>query len=275
MERRRTSVVKNSYKEQTDLTHLPAGFATSLPAYKLTPEQIVSITQNLLIHSDQLSLYDLSLKDFSDASRETLPLQIKLSEVTDLERRLPEKRLLATCRDYALLTCSLFRHYEIPARVRCGFADYFISGQYEDHWICEYWDKQEDKWVKADSQLDEHHLGALDIDFEITNIPTGRFVTANQAWFLYQEETDPFRFGQGEHRGEWFLVVNLCRDLLSLCHQEISDWDGWRDASLEARAGVLMTDWNIFAEQIKREPPLKRLLELKNNHSDLLTPFWK
>ena len=52
--------------------------------------------------------------------------------------RAPERRFIGTCRDYALLVCSVLRHQGIPARLRVGFADYFVPGFHEDHWLCEY-----------------------------------------------------------------------------------------------------------------------------------------
>ncbi|MFJ3223836.1 hypothetical protein ACIPJS_10740 [Streptomyces sp. NPDC086783] len=35
-------------------------------------------------------------------------------------------------------TCSLLRATGTPARARCGFADHFTAGWYEDHWVTEY-----------------------------------------------------------------------------------------------------------------------------------------
>jgi len=41
------------------------------------------------------------------------------------------------------------------ARSRCGFATYFADpGTCEDHWICEYWDSAQKRWVKVDPQID-------------------------------------------------------------------------------------------------------------------------
>src|SRR5262249_13016571 len=46
---------------------------------------------------------------------------------------LPEHRLLGNCRDYATLLCAILQHYEVPARVRCGCASYFVPGFFTDH----------------------------------------------------------------------------------------------------------------------------------------------
>jgi hypothetical protein len=52
--------------------------------------------------------------------------------------REPEKRVVGTCRHFAVLSCALLRRAGIAARVRCGFATYFQAGQALDHWITEY-----------------------------------------------------------------------------------------------------------------------------------------
>jgi Transglutaminase-like superfamily len=49
--------------------------------------------------------------------------------------RAPERRVVGTCRHFAVLTCALLRYRGIAARVRCGFATYFQPGQGLDHWL--------------------------------------------------------------------------------------------------------------------------------------------
>jgi len=69
--------------------------------------------------------------------------------------RPPEKRVIACCREYALLLCALLRAKGIPARTRCGFATYFaVPGRYEDHWACEYWCDRTKRWIMVDPQID-------------------------------------------------------------------------------------------------------------------------
>jgi hypothetical protein len=54
------------------------------------------------------------------------------------ELREPPRRVVGTCRHFAVLACALLRHRGIASRVRCGFATYFQPGQGLDHWIVEY-----------------------------------------------------------------------------------------------------------------------------------------
>lgn len=50
-----------------------------------------------------------------------------------------------------LLTVALLRAGGIPARARCGFTAYFVPGWYDDHWVAEYWDTSERRWIMVDA----------------------------------------------------------------------------------------------------------------------------
>jgi hypothetical protein len=127
---------------------------------------------------------------------------------------------------------SMLRHRSIPARIRCGFATYFTTGPFEDHWICEYWCTTERRWVRADAQLDQLHREQLGIRFDATDLPAGVFLTAGQAWqWARSGRANSAAFGQGNARGLWFLRVNVYRDLLAVTNQYTSAWDTWRNAS--------------------------------------------
>jgi len=105
-----------------------------------------------VIHSDWASAYGVT----GDLSRETLPIARRLAMVEEAGGRdlPPDRRTPGTCRDFALMTCSALRERDVPARVRCGFATYFPSNPFEDHWVCEHWREDEKRWVLTDAQLD-------------------------------------------------------------------------------------------------------------------------
>ena len=67
------------------------------------------------------------------------------------EPREPGRRVIGTCRSYALLACAILRQHGTPARLRVGFADYFAPGRWEDHWVCEYHDGT--AWRLLDAEL--------------------------------------------------------------------------------------------------------------------------
>jgi len=69
------------------------------------------------------------------------------------ELREPPRRVVGTCRHFAVLACALLRHRGIASRVRCGFATYFQPGQGLDHWIVEYREDTSKRWVRLDPEI--------------------------------------------------------------------------------------------------------------------------
>jgi hypothetical protein len=128
-----------------------------------------------------------------------------------------------------LLFCSILRSKGIPARLRCGFASYFEPDHYEDHWICEYWDKNKEGWVKVDTQLDDLHTKHLKIKFNPLDVPGDCFLTAGESWLKYRKENiDPNKFGVLHIKGSGLIKANIIRDIFALRKIELLPWDsGW------------------------------------------------
>jgi hypothetical protein len=61
--------------------------------------------------------------------------------------------VIGTCRHFAVLSCALLRYRGTAARARCGFATSFQPGQGLDHWITEYRDDKDERWVQADTEI--------------------------------------------------------------------------------------------------------------------------
>lgn len=147
-------------------------------------------------------------------------------------RRPPHRRLFGRCRHYAVLLAALLRHKHVPARARCGFATYFNPGRYEDHWVCEYWQPEQHRWVLVDAQLDEVWQTKLNVDFDCLDVPRNRFLVAGEAWSRCRSgDTDPATFGVGHVglRGLWFVAGDVIRDVVALNRQEMLPWDVWGD----------------------------------------------
>lgn len=239
----------------------------------------MSVVQGLFVHSDYLDLYGLSPETYSNASRTTLPLEDRLQQVIDIsdaplsETRAIEHRAIGTCRDYAVMLCGILIEKSVVVRIRCGFATYFTPDRYEDHWLCEYWNDDEDRWIRVDAQLDAPHRAHLEIDFSPLDVPADRFLTASEAWHLSERKNIPAdHFGHGESSGLWFMLVNLARDYLSLCGQEVSAWDGWRNAlgRLPQQEETLYSQCRDLAAAIREGETNAR--EPKSEIS--LQPFW-
>jgi hypothetical protein len=201
-----------------------------------------SVLQGLIIHSDWLRAYGVDESRFDRVSRETLPVAERLDLILErdaralTERRPPALRTVGTCRDFALMLCGLLRSKKIPARLRCGFASYLGDG-WEDHWVCEYWDRETQRWLLSDAQLDEVLKEKRQIAFDPANVPRGLFMTAGAAWTACRSgHHDPDRFGHGTTTGLWFVKVNVMRDHYAINNREVSGWDTWRAAPLAQRA---------------------------------------
>src|SRR3954470_24778681 len=115
----------------------PGRHRTELAGLPLDLPTLCAFIQGIVIHADWAAAYgvnDVAL------SRETLPVSQRLAMVgvEDRSGLPPERRTPGTCRDFALMLCSLLRERGVAARVRCGFANYFSGNLFEDHWICEY-----------------------------------------------------------------------------------------------------------------------------------------
>ncbi len=238
----------------------PGVHRASIQALAGAPRPLAGVIQGLLIHDSGLSHYGLSDSDFADVSRKTLPVAERLSHfaaegsAAELRARAPAERSIGTCRDYALLMTGFLREHGFEARVRCGFASYFAPGRYEDHWICEHRRSGEGDWRRADVQLDETHLAAFAIAFDPLDLPGGAFVPAGRIWSRYRQgNLEPELCGAGERTGPGIMAVDVARDYLALCGQEISHWDGWREGERKltgselTHADELATEIETFA----------------------------
>ena len=247
----------------------PADFESQIKGLPANVPSLSRSIQKLLVHSDCLAMYGLDANSMSGVSRATLPAHERLRRLTATDRlnlsegRPPEGREVGTCRDFALLLCSFLRTHGIPARVRCGFASYFGEGWW-DHWICEHWDAERAVWLRADAEIDEMLRKECRITFDPHDMPEGAFLTAGEAWLECRaERLCADDFGHGEHKGLWFIGMNVARDNLSMNGQEMSPWDSWRQASAETRQ--LSPDQLSRVDQLARDP--ERL-------PDPLTPPW-
>jgi hypothetical protein len=217
-----------------------AGSVNSLPSDVLT---LCQTLQGMLIHEAWIDKYGVSPAVFSGQSRETLSVAQRLEQLLAIDpsplttARPDASKALSTCRDFSLMLCGVLRHHGVPARVRCGFAQYFAANPYEDHWVCQYWASGEQRWVLVDAQLDQLQRYHLKVDFEPTDVPRAAFTTGVDAWRLCRDRViDAEQLGHGTVTGLFFARVNLARDLLALAKIETSAWDTWRVACEPGRA---------------------------------------
>lgn len=195
---------------------------------------IISVIQGLFLHIHWASSYGVEPDERQRGHgqtrymRDILKVLMELEESPLKERRPNNQRFYGNCRDYALFLTSILRWKGIPARCRCGFATYFNPHLYEDHWIVEYWEREQKRWILVDPQLDNLQLEELEISFSPLDLPQDVFIKSSKAWILCREgREDPHQFGIFDLNGLWFVRGNLIRDLASLNRVELLPWDSW------------------------------------------------
>ena len=205
--------------------------------YDVLPDDIPSlcqVIQGLVLHLHWAEAYGVTLPDERKTEVKIRQADRYLARIMELENsplttaRPLEKKIVGTCRDFAALLVSCLRHKGIPARMRVGFATYFTPGHYEDHYLCQYWNEQENRWIIVDAQLDDFQRKALNIKFDPCNVPEGLFLPGGKAWQTCRDgKADPELFGIFNIKGMWFIGCDMIYDTLSLNKVESHPWDVW------------------------------------------------
>jgi len=196
---------------------------------------IVSYVQNILLHQHWSRAYGVELSD--ERRREPLLRSfeeklvfLKNKGFTHVSDEKPHaEKMIGICRDFSVAAAALCREAGIPARARCGFATYFEPGKCIDHWVLEYWNDAEQRWVVVDAQLDELQQRTLKIGFDPLDVGEGDFINGPRAWQMCRSgEADPDLFGIFEWWGWDYLNCNLILDVNSLLKMPMQPWDGWQ-----------------------------------------------
>lgn len=195
-------------------------------------DKLCSIVQNNLIHVFWSERYGRNLTETEKSTLNIRPIDQKLALIQDHDQRPLTKhrsigdRQVGNCRDFSLMLTAILRFQGIPARARCGFGTYFLPGYYEDHWVCEYWNAGQNRWVLVDAQLDDYQCKELNVKFSPVDVPRDQFVVAGQTWKMCRcGDMDVGRVGIFEMRGWWFIWGNVVRELLSFNKIELLPWD--------------------------------------------------
>jgi hypothetical protein len=214
----------------------PGRYAPLLAGLPRDIPGLASIAQGLLIHEHIAQAYGVTLPDEERPSVHVRPVErllelIVASDGRPLDvARAPEARLPANCRHYTVLMVAMLRAHGTPARARCGFGGYFTDGFFEDHWVCEYWNAAQQRWVLVDAQIDGVQRELFRIDFDVTDVPRDRFLVGGSAWARCRRgAADPATFGLSilNDAGDWWIAGNLMRDAAALGNIELLPWDCW------------------------------------------------
>lgn len=226
----------------TDLTYFAQYGKITNPGsyahlYKYLPSDLpslVQVVQGLMIHVFWGERYGLNLSEERQAEVQLRSMERRLVRTLELDasplttHRSNEKKIVGNCRDFSVTLASLLQSKGIPARPRCGFGTYFEPGLYIDHWVGEYWDEAERRWVLVDAQLDEVQRDVLKISFDPLDVPRDQFIVGGAAWEMCRNgQADADRFGIFDMHGMDFVKGDFIRDVAALNKVELLPWDCW------------------------------------------------
>ena len=207
--------------------HLYADLPSDIPS-------LIRVVQGLIVHVFWGESYGLNLSEERKAEVQLRSMERRLTRMLELDSsplatpRPNEKKVIGNCRDFSLTLASMLQSKGIPARPRCGFAPYFEPNLYIDHWVCEYWNEDEQRWVFVDAQLDDVQQNILKISFNTLDVPRDQFIVGGAAWNMCRRgQADPDRFGIFDMHGMDFVKGDFLRDVAALNKMELLPWDCW------------------------------------------------
>jgi hypothetical protein len=207
--------------------HLYSDLPTDIPA-------LVDVVQGLIVHVFWGERYGLHLSEERKAEVQLRSMERRLARTLELDPspltnpRPHEKKIVGNCRDFSVTLASMLQSMGIPARPRCGFGAYFMPNHYEDHWVCEYWNEAEQRWVLVDAQLDELQRDVLETSFNTLDVPRDQFIVGGAAWRMCRSgNANPDQFGIFDMHGIDFVKGDFLRDVASLNKVELLPWDCW------------------------------------------------
>ncbi len=222
------------------ITH-PGPYANLYAELPSEVPALVQVVQGLLVHVFWGERYGLSLSEERKAEVQLRSMERRLARTLELDPsplttpRPNEQKIVGNCRDFSVTLASMLQSKGIPARPRCGFGTYFIPDHYEDHWVCEYWNEAEQRWVLVDAQLDELQRNVLETSFNTLDVPRDQFIVGGAAWKMCRSgQANPDQFGIFDMKGIEFVKGDFVRDVAALNKVELLPWDCW---------GMIFTDY--------------------------------
>jgi hypothetical protein len=142
------------YSQQSAMSD-PGEFAYLFDGFPRELVKIKKIIQGLIFHFWDGNLFGYKIPFARLLEVETRYVEKMLRNLISKEAsaleisRAPDKKIIGSCRDYALLFCSVLRHQGIPARVRVAFNLFFFKDAYHDQVILEYWNSDKNHGNRA------------------------------------------------------------------------------------------------------------------------------
>ena len=265
------------YAAPGPFTELTSDQSERVRRLALDPPGLCLMAQGLLVSPPDAVGAGLSEQRL--AERNTRPASALLGRALELdgttplnEPRPPERRVVGTCRHFAVMATAFLRAVDVPARARCGFAAYFVPPKKVDHWIVEYWSSEQQRWIRTDPEyLDQATPGAARTE----DLRPDEFLTAGEAWQIIRSgQDDPMDFGVfgTENWGPGEVRGNAMRDLASVtCKIEMLPWDEWgpMEDSYEGRTGA---DFDVLIDELAAATADPGQVDLQPIYDQLAVP---
>jgi len=225
------------YAQQSVITD-PSTYSSLFENLPQDLPSLVKTVQGLLISLPWEDAYglDIHLERQKETYLRTVPEMLKCILELDPSpltlTRIPQKRKVSLCRDFAVLLVSILRHQNVPARVRVGFAGYYRAEipRYWDHRIAEYWNKELNRWVFVDAMTEEPILERLRFKIDPFDIDTSsQFLLAGEVWQKCRAgRADSQKFGDSpDDLGMAPIRYALLQDFDYLNKNELVGFDAW------------------------------------------------
>ena len=250
-------LVRKNFIHRTTLTDgntgtnsdLKFGDMTKVPWWRQTEDDILPTTGAMLVE-----LYHRDARGFM------------------LDRK-PENKLVLSCRYVAVMMASILKSKGIPARVRSGHASFFHMGDLgnvaTDHWINQYWDREDDRWVT----LDVDGSLSLNESFDPYDMPPNKFNFPADDWLnIRSGKIDPKYFHNGGgQQGQVVILWSLFYDFHSLMNSEILYTFGPVGASALNEESLK----DFGEEKLSKIDNLAKLMQDPDRNFDELMNIWE
>lgn len=142
-----------------------------------------------------------------------------------------DKRLILTCRYVSVLTSAILKANGIPCRSRAGWSKYLKKDLCLDHWVNEYYNYEEKRWVRFDLDdfydeefMQSKHYKENGISKEYLDIGKNQFYTGAEAWLNYRKNNNFIEnFQYGAFKGQAKDVLDyLFFDFMAINNFEVN-----------------------------------------------------
>ena len=209
--------------------------------YNELPDDLPSlcgVVRGLVRHRSMGWLYGYTVPESEKAEADTREIELILARILQRNsaplfiERPWEDKFVGYCRVSAVLLCSLARAKGHAICARAGFSAYAGQGIGQanwDHWICEYWNAQQQRWIFIDPEEDAKIQDIEGVIFDPFDIPRNLFVSPGEAWLAYRSgSASSYQFGlDEEHAGSQYIRMQLLRDIAAMNHWEATVLDCW------------------------------------------------